>query len=307
QSIRDQLIEFGFDPVKAAEAAKKFTSLESAMEWLVSGQSDEHMDTEPSATAVAPAAGSAPSTASSAPSAAATSFKCNDCGKLMRNEHMMMFHASKSGHENFEESTEAIKPLTEEEKKEQAAKLKEKIAESMKLKAGLEAKEKVEREKKRVQEGKLMLERNEKRKEMEQLAAIAQRKREKEEEQAAKKRVLDQIKADREARKAHAAGLPPPEPKPAPSSAPVAPVEKKDYKEAVIQIRLPTGEAIKNTFPADSQLSAVRQWLETTKPELVPFALLQPFPRKLMTEEDFTASLSSNGMVPSGSLVVTRS
>ncbi|KAF8367226.1 hypothetical protein PRIPAC_85055, partial [Pristionchus pacificus] len=170
-SIAEQLVEMGFDAEKAEEAAKS----------------------HPTSAPVVPA-----------------SYKCNDCGKVIRDENGMMFHASKTGHENFEESSDNIKPLTEEEKKVQAGLLKEKIKESMKKKAELEEKEKFEREKRRVQEGKLMLERNEKRKEMEQLAAIAQRKRDKEEEEAAKRRVLEQIKADRESRKAASSGIAPP-------------------------------------------------------------------------------------------------
>lgn len=43
-----------------------------------------------------------------------------------------------------------------------------------------------------------------------------------------------------------------------------------------------------------------------TKPDLGPFSLLQPFPRKVMTSEDLSAPLSVHGLVPSGSLVVTR-
>lgn len=45
----------------------------------------------------------------------------------MADEHVMLFHAAKTKHENFEESSEAIQPLTEEEKKVEAAKLKERI------------------------------------------------------------------------------------------------------------------------------------------------------------------------------------
>lgn len=37
------------------------------------------------------------------------------------------FHAAKSGHSNFSESTEEKKPLTEDEKKEQLARLEEKL------------------------------------------------------------------------------------------------------------------------------------------------------------------------------------
>ena len=58
----------------------------------------------------------------------AKSLKCSDCGKVMR-EALVSFHAEKSGHTNFEESTEEIKPLTEEEKKERLAQMRQKLAE----------------------------------------------------------------------------------------------------------------------------------------------------------------------------------
>lgn len=51
----------------------------------------------------------------------ARSIKCADCGKMMANEALAQYHAEKSGHTNFEESTEAIKPLTEEERKQKLA------------------------------------------------------------------------------------------------------------------------------------------------------------------------------------------
>jgi phage FluMu protein Com len=47
----------------------------------------------------------------------AQSIKCVECGKLLKSAAFASFHAEKSGHTNFEESTEEIKPLTEEEKK----------------------------------------------------------------------------------------------------------------------------------------------------------------------------------------------
>lgn len=48
---------------------------------------------------------------------------CSDCGKKFRSTAAAEFHASRSGHENFEESTEEIKPLTEEEKKQKLEEL----------------------------------------------------------------------------------------------------------------------------------------------------------------------------------------
>lgn len=41
-------------------------------------------------------------------SAAAKSLKCVDCGKLFKTAELANYHAEKSGHENFEESTEEV-------------------------------------------------------------------------------------------------------------------------------------------------------------------------------------------------------
>ena len=45
------------------------------------------------------------------------------CGKLLKDMDAAEFHAAKTGHANFAESTEEKKPLTAEEKEEQKAKL----------------------------------------------------------------------------------------------------------------------------------------------------------------------------------------
>ena len=58
----------------------------------------------------------------------ARSLVCNECGKLFRGTAQAEFHASKSGHQDFAESTEEIKPLTEEEKAAKLAELREKAA-----------------------------------------------------------------------------------------------------------------------------------------------------------------------------------
>ena len=51
------------------------------------------------------------------PGEEAKSLMCNDCGRKLRSIAQAEFHASKTGHENFSESTEELAPLTEEEKK----------------------------------------------------------------------------------------------------------------------------------------------------------------------------------------------
>jgi hypothetical protein len=45
-------------------------------------------------------------------STTANSLKCDDCGRFFRNADAAQMHAEKSGHQNFSESTEKIKPLT---------------------------------------------------------------------------------------------------------------------------------------------------------------------------------------------------
>lgn len=39
----------------------------------------------------------------------AKSIKCSECGKTFRSQATASFHAEKSGHENFEESTEEVR------------------------------------------------------------------------------------------------------------------------------------------------------------------------------------------------------
>lgn len=56
------------------------------------------------------------------------SLKCTDCGKVFRSTAEASYHGDKSGHSNFEESTEEKKALTEEEKKEKLKELQEKAA-----------------------------------------------------------------------------------------------------------------------------------------------------------------------------------
>lgn len=71
----------------------------------------------------------------------AQSIKCTDCGKIMKNSAFASFHAEKSGHTNFEESTEEIKPLTEEEKKQRLADMRKKLAEKRAAQSKVDAEE----------------------------------------------------------------------------------------------------------------------------------------------------------------------
>lgn len=83
------------------------------------------------------------------------SIKCSQCGKIFKNTALANFHAEKSGHDQFEESTEEIKPLTEEEKKQKLAELREKMAAKRAMKSVEEANETKTNEAIRRKQGKV--------------------------------------------------------------------------------------------------------------------------------------------------------
>ncbi|WKX90730.1 hypothetical protein Q1695_009517 [Nippostrongylus brasiliensis] len=220
-----------------------------------------------------------------------------------------MFHAAKSGHENFSESTETIAALTPEEREKKAAELRERIKNARIQKEEQEKKEQIEKERRRREEGKKMLELKEKQREAEMRAIAEERKRAKQEEAAARQRVLEQIRLDKEARKAKAAGgeaSAPSVPAPAPAPAAAPPQSNTQYNQAMIQVRLLNGQAVRQSFGASEPLSAVRLWLELNHSDGAPFTLLMPFPRKVMTDEDYEKPLKELGLVPSANFVMTR-
>lgn len=86
--------------------------------------------------------------------AVAKSLRCNECNKLFKSTEEVEYHAVKSGHSDFAESTEEKKPLTEEEKKKQMLLLEEKMKQKRAEREEKEKAEELEREKRRIQDGK---------------------------------------------------------------------------------------------------------------------------------------------------------
>jgi len=84
-------------------------TVEGAVDWLMEHQDDEDIDHP----------------VPMGPLQKMQSYKCNDCGKVLSNMANLELHANKTGHSDFEESTEAVVPLTEEEKKAKIAEIKE--------------------------------------------------------------------------------------------------------------------------------------------------------------------------------------
>ncbi len=80
------------------------------------------------------------------------------CNKLFKSQLEVEYHATKSGHSNFSESTEEKKPLTDEEKQEQLRKIEEKLKEKRREREEKEKQEALEKEKRRILSGKEMTE-----------------------------------------------------------------------------------------------------------------------------------------------------
>ncbi|KAJ3085840.1 hypothetical protein HDU96_005180 [Phlyctochytrium bullatum] len=134
--------------------------------------------------------------------ATAQSLKCDDCGKLLCDAAAAEFHAIKTQHVNFSESTQSIKPLTEEEKKAKLEDLRQRLAAKREEKKRLEAEEEKSREKVRRKTGQELVAVKEKMKELEMKKALDAKMKEKEEEKAAKARIKAQIEQDKKDRAA---------------------------------------------------------------------------------------------------------
>lgn len=284
--------------------------MEPAMEWLLAHTDepipkDTNTDDKPSDTA-----SSSTEKEAGEPAPVAKSLKCDDCGRLFKTSDEVEFHAAKSGHSNFSESTEEKKPLTEEEKKAQLAKLEEIMRQKRLEREEREKQEKLEREKMRIKSGKDLLEIKRKMEEQEMQKIVEERKREKEEEKRVRERVKAQIAADRLARKEKEAGLvagslsqtaAAPQP-----PAPTTPAQPKTYDKARIQLRLLDGSTLTESFDAKEQLAAIRLFIQMKQGVDIPFKLMTSFPKKIFTEDDYEQSLSALGLVPSAVLIVTK-
>ena len=169
--------------------------MQEIIDWMLShsNEIDELRETESST--------SIENTTSTETVPEAKSMKCEDCGKLFRNADEVEFHAVRSGHSNFSESTEEKRQLTDEEKIEKRLLLEAVIKEKRRQREEKEKLEESEREKRRIRSGKDLTEAKKRLEDLEMKKMIDCRKREKVEDQLARERVRLQIEEDKLARK----------------------------------------------------------------------------------------------------------
>jgi len=338
-SDRETLLSMGFDPARVdwALRATSGRGLQPAMDHLLqhegeavpasgggggSGAAAIDVDDDEDADAAALGIGATEGVE-------AKSIKCSICDKTFRNTALANFHAEKSGHDQFEESTEEIKPLTEEEKQEKLAELRAKMAAKRAVKAEEDAKEAKENAKLRRKQDKDLNKVKEELKAKEIIKEAEQRRRDKVEDAKARAAVRAQIEADKKARAEKAArekalreGRPivdPDAPPPA-SSTSATPattaasssgggaVAGKDFRDTRLQIRLASGGTpYVTTLSSDSTLHDVAEFVaaQTLNVDIDTVSFAQHFPRKTFTRAEFGKTLRELGLTPSAVLIAS--
>lgn len=242
----------------------------------------------------------------------AKSLVCNECGKKFRGTAQAEFHASKSGHTDFSESTEEIAPLTEEEKKQRLAELREKMA----LKRAAQTDQDKLDQRRNEQINRKKTKESEDMKEQlrvkEQIKEAEKKRQEKMADIEAKKRIQAKIAADKEERrlrtereKAGRAGIAAATVAAAPIPAAAGPVASKpasEYKESRLRLQTANGNLMK-TFPVETTLFEVAAAISDEIGRDVE-SFTQNFPRKVFNQEFFGETLKDLKLVPSASLIV---
>ncbi|KAF8492961.1 ubiquitin-related domain-containing protein [Russula emetica] len=340
-SDKDVLISMGFDPARIEWAlrATKNSGLQPAMDFILEHNDDPIPDatssssTQPQSEPISvddeddiAALGLQSGDASQAGSGAvieASSIKCSQCGKIFKNTALANFHAEKSGHDQFEESTDEIKPLTEEEKSQKLVELREKMAEKRARKAAEEAKEAKANELIRRKAGREATQIKEDLKNKQMIKDIEAKRREKENDKKALAAIKAQIEADKQERAqkaaqekalreggttAAAAATSAPAPAVAAAAPATSSIPGREFKETRLQIRLASGgQPLTTTLPSDSTLRAVAEFVagQTLTVDVDTVTFTQQFPRKQFSLSDFSRTLRDLGLTPSAVLIAS--
>ncbi|KAH4914336.1 hypothetical protein HBH74_151980 [Parastagonospora nodorum] len=302
----EQLIEMGFPQERAELAVKATGGLQGAMDWIEKNQ-DKTVDE-----IKAEQADAAEEPPALKPGEVAQSLVCDDCGKKFRSAPQAEFHADKSGHQNFSESTEELAPLTEEEKKQKLEQAKAKLAAKRAAQAEADKEDKKRNEQIRMKATKESQDIKEALQAKERIKEAQAKRAEKKADDDARKRVLAKLEADKQERKrkaeiekAQRAGqAPPPAPAQAPmptSSGSTTSKPASAYTEARLALQTSNGRVTK-TFPVETTLFEVAHALEQDGLEVNSFSTT--FPKKTFDKTDFGMTLKEAGFVPSAALVL---
>ncbi|SPN97518.1 related to chicken h-caldesmon, Uso1p and YKL201c [Cephalotrichum gorgonifer] len=310
------LLDMGFEKERAELAIKRAGALNQALEWLEKNQDtpldelladakakeedeEEEEEGEGANIKVNP----------SKEGGGVKSLVCNDCGKRFKDADFASYHASKTDHMDFSESSEEIAPLTEEEKKTKLEMLRQKLQEKRANQAVIDREEAKRNEQIRLKATKESQDVKEELQRKEQIKQAAKKRQDKLDDLEAKKRIRAKIEADKaerrrkaEEEKAAREGRAPESSAPAPPPA-AAPPKKADHNEARLKLQTSQG-ALMKTLPAETTLFELAQLVGEEK-GLTVTSFSTTFPRKTFEGAlDFGKTLKEAGLVPSAVLNV---
>ncbi|KAM0188751.1 hypothetical protein ACHAPA_009289 [Fusarium lateritium] len=311
----ETLLDMGFDKERAELAVKKTGGLQGALQWLEDNQDkpidelkadaaekedDDDEDTEAKIAELE--------------TGNAKSLICNDCGKRFRNHDLATYHATKTEHTDFSESTDEIAPLTEDEKKAKLEELRERLQAKKAVQSVKDKEDHKRNEQIRQKSTKESHEAKEELARKQQIKEAAQKRQEKLEDQEAKKRIKAKIEADKaerrrkaeEAKAAREGRAPQAEAAtPAGGAAAVAAASKPKSNHNEARLRLQTdGGNITKTLPAETTLFELAQQVQSETGNAVS-SFTMTFPRKTFEGDvDFSKTLKEAGLVPSSVLIV---
>mmetsp|Transcript_15553 Transcript_15553/g.25940 ORF Transcript_15553/g.25940 Transcript_15553/m.25940 type:complete len:404 (+) Transcript_15553:434-1645(+) len=173
KSIQTLTESMGFSLLRAQKGLLHANggTVEAAVEWLLKHQDDDDIDHP----------------IPKGPIQIAQSYKCNDCGKILSNMANLEMHANKTGHADFEESTDVAPTMTPEQKAKKIAEIKELLKTKRAEREEIEKVDDIDREIQRRSMGKEMA------KTKEQMDADARKR-----EAVVRKREKDSFKRERE-------------------------------------------------------------------------------------------------------------
>lgn len=300
----------GFERERAEMAVKRSGGLQGALEWLEQNQ-DKTLDDVKAETAVAAAA--AEDGPALKPGEEARSLVCNECDKKFKSHAQAEFHASKTEHVDFSESTEEIAALTEDEKKAKLEELRLRLAEK---RSGQSAEDKEITKRNEAIRRKATKETQDLKEDLqrkEQLKLADAKRREKQAELDAKQRIRAKIQADKEERRlraekekaqregrAPAAASPPVASAPAAAASPTTSKPASAYTETRLRLQFGSRTATQS-FPVTATLGEVASSVTSS----VVKSFEQNYPKKKFRRDlDFDRTLKDAGLVPSAVLVV---
>eukprot|EP00730_Choanoeca_flexa_P001519 TRINITY_DN10669_c0_g3_i2.p1 TRINITY_DN10669_c0_g3~~TRINITY_DN10669_c0_g3_i2.p1 ORF type:complete len:232 (+),score=75.75 TRINITY_DN10669_c0_g3_i2:377-1072(+) len=230
----------------------------------------------------------------------------------MLKSHSVLVPLSFHCHSNVDGLVQASfqeKPLTDEEREAKAAEIRERLAAKRSQREKEEAQAQRAAEQRRREDGKSAVALREEM-ERQEMLRIAQAKRKEKQEDARRKRaILQQIEADKAAKKAEAEAAKRARAAASEQAAADAPAKadkpKKEHTEAKLQIRRSQGDPISMTLaPNDTVGDVIAQVISLTHMDPACVKLSSTYPRKTYTIADEGVTLKAAGLVPSAVLML---